>query len=99
MQLPFLPPTPQVHGPPGPQTIGCEGAASPTTLQSESVAQGFCTAMQMPQPEGAPPGLHDFVDGQSVFELQVLLPASAGQESPVSLTVHVPSHDAKTLHP
>jgi hypothetical protein len=105
MQLPVLPPTPQTHGPPGPQTIGLAGAASPMTLQSESVLQGFCGIKQIPHPDGVPPGLHESADGQSAFELHAIAPsdeppASSGHAIPSSLTVQVrPSHDACTLHP
>jgi hypothetical protein len=105
MQLPVLPPTPQTHGPPGPQTIGLGGAASSMTAQSESALQGFCGIAQIPHPDGAPPGLHESVDGQSAFDLQETgpsdePPASAGQATPSSLTVHAcPSHDANALHP
>jgi hypothetical protein len=51
IQLPAFPLTAQVQGPPGPQTIGCGGAASPMTAQSESVLHGDWGAAQMPQPE------------------------------------------------
>jgi len=59
MQLPVLPPTGHAHAPPGPQTIGCDGAASPISLQSESVLQGFCGIAQIPHPLSTPPGLHE----------------------------------------
>jgi hypothetical protein len=50
MQLPAFPFTAQVQGPPGPHTMGRAGAASPMTVQSESVLHGFSGAAQMPQP-------------------------------------------------
>jgi hypothetical protein len=59
MQLPDFPPTGQLQAPPGPQTIGCGGAASPMSAQSESALQGYCGAAQMPQPAGVPPGVHE----------------------------------------
>jgi hypothetical protein len=41
------------------QTIGCEGAASPISLQSESVLHAFGGILQVPQPTDWPPGLHE----------------------------------------
>jgi hypothetical protein len=94
MQLPVLPPTPQTHGPPGPQTIGLGGAASWMTVQSESVLQGFGGIRQIPQPDGAPPGLHESVDGQSAFELHAVAPSDEPPASAVPFALVEPE-----LHP
>jgi hypothetical protein len=103
-QLPLLPLMPHTQGPPGPHTIGSGGAASWIVAQSESVLQGFCGIAQIPQPVDAPPGLHDRVDGQSVFEWQAIAPSdgppSPGHPMLLSTMLHAPAlHVAVTAHP
>jgi hypothetical protein len=100
MQLPVLPPTPQLHSPPGPQTIGCVGAASPMIEQSESALQGFCGIAQIPQPTGLPPGPHSIPFEQSALLLQAPVPASTGQLMLDSTMLHMPlSQMAVVAHP
>jgi hypothetical protein len=105
MQLPVLPPTGQVHPPAGAQTIGCGGAASPITVQSESVLHGYCGISQIPQPMVTPPGLHSKSLAQSLLELQLAAP-SGGPESggghsmfDCSTCQLPPLQIATTLHP
>jgi hypothetical protein len=103
MQLPDLPPTGQVHGPPGPQTIGCGGAASLINLQSESMLQGFCGIAQIPHPVSTPPGLHEKALVQSRFDEHAVAPSepeSTGQAMFDMATCQLPPlHVAKTLQP
>lgn len=79
MQLPGLSPTGQLHSPPGPQTIGPDGAASLTLAQSESVAHGFVGIAHMPQPVVTPPGLHWKPSVHSASEAHVAAPESPAQ--------------------
>jgi hypothetical protein len=105
-----LPPTGQVHAPPGPHTIGRGGAASAIVLQSLSSLHGYSGRAQIPQPTMAPPGLQErnvpTLPRQSSSELQGIAPsgsgrpASDGQAIAVSRTVQTPLlHVAVTLHP
>jgi hypothetical protein len=115
MHEPVLPFMEHVHAPPGPHTIGFGGAASSMSAQSLSVEHGFCGIAQMPQPEIAPPGLHESVDGQSFCELQMTAPsgnvfpppstmgdgaASPAHEMLLVTTFHAPLlHIAVVAHP
>jgi hypothetical protein len=69
-----------VHGSGGPQTSGCDDAAS-ATLQSASLLHGLGGAAQIPHPTGWPFGLHDMKDGQSFCELHWTGPSGVGPAS------------------
>jgi hypothetical protein len=81
MHEPLLPSCEQLHGPPGPHTIGTVVAASPIRAQSESMAQGFSGGRHAPHPLIAPPGLHTSKFEQSLLVVQSVLPASSTREA------------------
>jgi hypothetical protein len=69
------------------------------TLQSESLLQGSCGIAQIPQPDVVPPGLHESMDGQSVFELQTIAPSGERPASPGFVLVEPEPHPTAISKP